>query len=129
MDEILKNANIIHIAPLFNGAKRKFNKEYIKTFAGQEIEIPNLHHIYRIKTGEQTYELFQLIEQLKLQKEVVYAEPNYIQSLTSIVPAGQAMTADEVEAHTLKKMVSIQSKRMLLFQTIHCTVSNGIYLR
>ncbi len=99
VDEILKNANIIHIAPLFNGAKRKFNKEYIKTFAGQEIEIPNLHHIYRIKTGEQTYELFQLIEQLKLQKEVVYAEPNYIQSLTSIVPAGQVMTADEVEAY------------------------------
>ncbi len=98
VDEILKEVNITEITPLFKGAKRKFNKVYIKTFHGQEIEVPNLHHIYRIKTSESTFKIFQLIEQLKLQKEVVYAEPNYIQSLTSVVPSGPAMTAIEMKA-------------------------------
>ena len=75
-------------------------KKLIKTHAGQTIEQPNLHNIYKIELTDPT-KLYEAIEAFKQDATVEFAEPNYIYSIVADKPVSGVLT--EKEARRLSK--------------------------
>lgn len=67
---------------LFSQESPLKSKVMLRGYNGQEFEQPSLHNIYRLKVEDQM-QLFTAIDSLSKDPNVVYAEPNYILSITN----------------------------------------------
>jgi len=80
IDSVLQKHKMQNAEKLFPNEKRNFNKRMLKTSNGKEFEQPNLHNIYKV-VGDSTLNIFEVINELKEDPNVEYAEPNYILSI------------------------------------------------
>jgi subtilisin family serine protease len=97
IDAIFDKFNVFDAGQLIPGAQPLKSKEILRTFTGKEFERPSLHNIYLLKTEQESYEIFELIEALKEDENVMYAEPNYIYSLVGHEAIGPVLTADDLK--------------------------------
>ncbi|MFA6978579.1 MAG: S8 family serine peptidase [Ignavibacteriaceae bacterium] len=95
VDAILQKHNMQKAEKLFPNEKRSFSKRMLKTSNGKELEQPNLHNIYKI-VGDSTLNVFEVINELKDDPNVEYAEPNYILSIVESKPLSPALTESEM---------------------------------
>ena len=95
IDKILKSYKAEGLQKLIPEAKKLKSVQTVRTPTGQDMVIPSLHNIYRIKlpqlksTDTLPPAIHQLIEELKALPEVEYAEPNYIYTIGDFTPAGE----------------------------------------
>jgi len=83
VDMIFQKYKINQSTRLFPHETRQTAKVMLKAFNGREFEKPSLHNTWKL-TLPPDLNLFQAIEELKLDPNVIYAEPNYIVSLTDM---------------------------------------------
>ncbi|MBZ0200299.1 MAG: S8 family serine peptidase [Ignavibacteriaceae bacterium] len=95
VDQVLQKYNASSAEKLFPQAERIREKQMLKTFGGQEFERPSLHNIYKLQI-ELHDQIFQAIEELKADENVVYAEPNYIMSVVESEPLSPELTESEM---------------------------------
>lgn len=98
VDAIFETYQVSEAEQLFPGEVRKSEKKFITTFSGQKIEVPNLHNVYRLFATKDALEHTRLIEKLDSLDDVVYAEPNYIQSIVNDKPMSPEMNESEMLA-------------------------------
>ncbi len=91
IDSVFIKHKVSNAGRLFPKEQRLQSKTMLRSFNGQEFEQPSLHNIYKL-TLPQGADMFQAIEELKKDSNVVYAEPNYILSITNDKPVSQPMT-------------------------------------
>jgi len=72
----------------------------LKSYTGQEFERPSLHNIYKLKI-QQEYQIFEAIEELKQDPNVLYAEPNYILSITNDKAVSPPLTESELKQFSI----------------------------
>ncbi|MEI7980606.1 MAG: S8 family serine peptidase [Bacteroidota bacterium] len=82
IDSVFIRHKVSNAGRLFPKEQQLKSKTMLRGFNGQEFEQPSLHNIYKL-TLPQESNLFQAIEELKKDSNVVYAEPNYILSITN----------------------------------------------
>jgi len=103
VDKILQLHGVTSLEKLFPSAQKPLQSRMMKSPQGKTITIPALDKIYRVSIpSNQTpnnspTNIFQLIEELKAQPEVEYAEPNYIYSIDNMQPEGPVLTAEDVQ--------------------------------
>ncbi|NUN09958.1 MAG: S8 family serine peptidase [Ignavibacteriaceae bacterium] len=95
-DIIFRQYKIVSAARVFAGETKPAKPEYFKSFSGQKVEIPSLHNIYKISTGDSHTNIFEVIEALKQDVNVEYAEPNYILSIVESMPLSPELTEPEM---------------------------------
>jgi len=91
IDSVFTRHKVSNAGRLFPKEQRLQSKTMLRSFNGQEFEQPSLHNIYTL-TLPQGADMFQAMEELKKDSNVVYAEPNYILSITNDKPVSQPMT-------------------------------------
>jgi len=97
IDNIFANFNITTAEKLFPGEQRLKSKVILKAFNGKEFEKPSLHNIYKLKFARQE-DLFALMDTLKKDTaHVVYAEPNYLLSITDDKPLSPILSEKEMQ--------------------------------
>jgi subtilisin family serine protease len=96
VDAILQKYQVTSSNKLFPQAKRLTNVEILKTYNGKTFERPSLHNIYKLTLTDNT-KTFDLINELKNNANVVYAEPDYIYSVVDDKPESPVMTEREAE--------------------------------
>lgn len=82
VDDILSKYDVTEAEKLIKDAAPLKTRQMLRTFTGKEFERPSLHNIYLLKVEDRNYMMFELMEALKQDENVMYAEPNYIYSLT-----------------------------------------------
>jgi len=103
VDKVLQAHGITSLEKLFLTEQKPQKTRMMKSPQGKDITIPSLDKIFRISVPPaQTPDsipsnIFQLIEELKAQPEVEYAEPNYIYSVDNMQPVGSVLTAEDVQ--------------------------------
>lgn len=95
IDRILQKHKVTNINKMFFNEKPLQNKRIYKTFTGQMLEQPSLHNIYKLETSEQI-NIFEIIDELNNDANVVYAEPNYILSIVEDKAISPALTESEM---------------------------------
>jgi len=95
VDRVLVKYNTSSAEKLFPQAERLRDKQILKTYSGKEFERPSLHNIYKLQI-ELHDQIFQAIDELKADENVVYAEPNYIMSVVESEPLSPALTEEEM---------------------------------
>jgi subtilisin family serine protease len=96
VDAILQKYQVTSSNKLFPQAKRLTNVEILKTYNGKTFERPSLHNIYKLTLTDNTKTL-DLINELKNNTNVVYAEPDYIYSVVDDKPESPVMNEWEAE--------------------------------
>ena len=96
VDVILQKYQVISSNKLFPDAKRLTSVQMLKTYSGKTFQRPSLHNIYKLTLKDSTKTL-DLINELKNNSNVVYAEPDYIFSVVDDKPESPAMTEKEAE--------------------------------
>jgi len=97
IDNIFANFNVTTAEKLFPGEQRLKSKVILKAFNGKEVEKPSLHNIYKLKFARQE-DLFALMDTLKKDTaHVVYAEPNYLLSITDDKPLSPILSEKEMQ--------------------------------
>lgn len=81
VDEIFNLYKVTENVKLFSREKMERSKTILRGFNGEEFEKPNLHNIYKIKL-ESADQIFTMIDALKKDPNILYAEPNYVFSIT-----------------------------------------------
>ena len=79
---------------LFPNEKQLKNKTILRGFNGQEFERPSLHNIYKLTLPKESI-LYDAIEALKADESVMYAELNYVMSITDDKALTPPMTEPE----------------------------------
>jgi len=95
VDAVLQKYKVTSTEKLFPNAERSLQKQIFKFYNGQTFERPNLHNIYKLKIANDQ-ELFQAIDELKQNPNVVYAEPNYILSIVNSEPLSPPLNESEM---------------------------------
>lgn len=95
VDELLQKVEVTQAEPLFPHAQPPAYKRRIPAFAGQEVEVPGLHNILRLRLAPET-DLLVLLDELNRLEEVLYAEPNYVYSITGH-PASDEITPEQLQ--------------------------------
>ena len=95
VDLILQKYKAASAEKLFPNAERPVQKQLLKLYNGKTIERPSLHNIYKLKIQNEQ-ELFQAIDELKQDPNVVYAEPNYILSIVNSEPLSPPLNESEM---------------------------------
>lgn len=102
VDKVLQAYGVTSLEKLFPTEQKPLKARMMKSPQGKDMKIPALDKIYKISvppastnTGAPT-NILQLIEELKAQPEVEYAEPNYIYSIDNMQPVGPLLTAEDV---------------------------------
>lgn len=95
VDQILSKYQIKKAEKLFSDEKRIFKKRMFKTANGNEVEEQSLHNIYKLEFDSTAY-IFTIIEELKQNSNVVYAEPNYIFTAVESTPISPELTEKEM---------------------------------
>ncbi|MCK9451278.1 MAG: S8 family serine peptidase [Bacteroidales bacterium] len=98
IDALFEAYEVNEAVQLFPSEVRKSEKKFITTFSGQVIEVPNLHNVYRLFATKDIFDQTKLIEKLDSLDYVVYAEPNYIQSIVNDKPMSPEMNEAEMLA-------------------------------
>lgn len=95
VDEIFAKYKVTSAEKLFPNEKRKFQKRVFKTASGKPIEEQSLHNIYKLEFAE-AQNLYNLMEELKQNPNVEYAEPNYILSIVADKPVSPELNEKEM---------------------------------
>ncbi|KAF0152382.1 MAG: Fervidolysin [Ignavibacteria bacterium] len=95
VDEILSANKLKKAEKLFPEEKRILNKRLLKTHNGNEIEESSLHNIYKLEF-DSIKNVMQIIDELKQNSNVIYAEPNYIMSIVESKPVSPELTEQEM---------------------------------
>ena len=95
LDAILQKYKVTSAEKVFPSEQRKTSKQKVKTFSGKELELPSLHNIHKLET-DSIVNIFEAIEALKQDENVVYAEPNYVYSTVESESLSPAMTEEEM---------------------------------
>ena len=96
VDAILDSYQVTDAEKLIMGAKRLLEKEILTAPNGTQFERPSLHNIYLLRTNTESIQLFELIQALKEDPLVIYAEPNYIYSLVESEPLSPDLSEEEM---------------------------------
>ncbi|MCK6613283.1 MAG: S8 family serine peptidase [Ignavibacteriaceae bacterium] len=96
VDLILAQFAVTSAERIFPTEQRRLEKTIVKTFSGEELEIPSLHNIYQLALADTFGNIMGLIEALKADDNVVYAEPNYIFSIIESEPLSPELTEAEM---------------------------------
>jgi len=103
VDKVLQVYGVTSLEKLFLSEQKPLRARMMKSPQGKEMKITALDKIYKISVppastnnGAPT-NIRQLIEELKAQPEVEYAEPNYIYSIDDMQPVGPILTAEDVK--------------------------------
>jgi len=106
IDNIFANFNVTTAEKLFPGEQRLKSKVILKAFNGKEFEKPSLHNIYKLKFARQE-DLFTLMDTLKKDTaHVVYAEPNYLLSITDDKPLSPILSEKEMQDYLISNPLS-----------------------
>jgi len=103
VDKVLKAYGVTVLDKLFPAEQKPLRTRMMRSPQGKEFKVPALDKIYKISIPPATTNtntptsIFQLIEELKAQPEVEYAEPNYIYSIDAMQPVGPILTAYDVK--------------------------------
>lgn len=87
---------------LFKSAKPVKNKSFIRTPQGLEMEVPDMHNIYRLVLSESegaksgSEGILEIIKELNQYPEVEYAEPNYLYSIGDFTPLAPVINGEGV---------------------------------
>jgi len=95
LDAILQKYKVTSAEKVFPNEQRKTSRKTVKTFSGKELEVPSLHNIHKLET-DSIVNIFEAIEALNLDENVVYAEPNYVYSSVESESLSPAMTEEEM---------------------------------
>jgi subtilisin family serine protease len=98
IDALFVEYEVTEAKQLITGAQPLQEKQMLRSFTGMEFERPSLHNIYHLKFAADDYKMFELIEALKEDKNIIYAEPNYIYNLTGHEALSDKLTAEELAA-------------------------------
>ncbi|HPS74741.1 MAG TPA: hypothetical protein PLD52_10665, partial [Bacteroidales bacterium] len=93
---------------LFPAEQKLKSKVMLRSFNGKEFEKPSLHNIYKL-TLPQESNMFQAIEELKKDSNIVYAEPNYILSITHDKAVSPLMTEKDLVQLAAGKLPGISN--------------------
>lgn len=96
VDDIFFRNKVSKAEKLFPKEQRLKSKIMLKSFNGHEFEQPSLHNIYKL-TLPQESNLFEAIEELKQDPNIIYAEPNYILSITDDKPVSPVLSQNELQ--------------------------------
>jgi len=102
VDRVLKAHGVSSLTRVFSSPQPQAAR-VIRTPQGVEMTIPRLDNIYRINVpapsspDSMPVNIFKVIDELKAQPEVEYAEPNYIYSIDAAQPEGPILTAEDVK--------------------------------
>lgn len=94
---------------LFKSAKPVKNKSFIRTPQGLEMEVPDMHNIYRLVLSESegaksgSEGILEIIKELNQYPEVEYAEPNYLYSIGDFTPSSPVIKGEGVTSLPDKK--------------------------
>ncbi len=104
VDQILQQHNVSAAAKLFRNAERLPFKKMLTAPNGKQFEQPSLHNIYKLSVANTSAQsppadIFSLINELKNDPNVVYAEPDYIYSVVADQPLSPPMTEAEAEEY------------------------------
>ena len=103
IDALLQKYEITEIVKVFKTAEKRKEQKFIRDFRGNEIEVPQLFNIYKMKVPEET-DIEQAIEDFEKDPNVDYAEPNYLVYTMDTYPddpyytGGNQWYIDEVNA-------------------------------
>ena len=95
VDQIFQKYNVNQSERLFPLETKLKSKVMLKAFNGKEFEQPSLHNIYKLTLPIES-NLLLVIEELKQDPNVVYAEPNYIFSITNDKAVSPIMSEKEL---------------------------------
>ncbi|MFA6978580.1 MAG: S8 family serine peptidase [Ignavibacteriaceae bacterium] len=126
IDAVLQKHNMQKAEKLFPNEKRSFSKRMLKTSNGKEFEQPNLHNIYKV-VGDSSLNIIEVINELKADPNVEYAEPNYILSIVESKPVSPALTESEMiewlkdhpEINVANSPTSPMTKNLLTNDQLH----------
>ncbi len=96
IDAIFTSFEVLEAKQLIPGAKKLQEKQMLRSFNGVEFERPSLHNIYLLKLASNDYSMFELMEALKEDKNVIYAEPNFHYYLSGAEPVSPPMNEKEM---------------------------------
>ncbi|MDE3057522.1 MAG: S8 family serine peptidase, partial [Bacteroidota bacterium] len=104
VDQILQQHNVSAAAKLFRNAERLPFKKMLTAPNGKQFEQPSLHNIYKFSVANASAQaapadIFSLINELKNDPNVAYAEPNYMYSVVADQPLSPPMTEAEAEEY------------------------------
>lgn len=97
-DALFSEFGVLEAIKLIPNAQPLPQKQILRAPTGRDFERPSLHNIYHLKVSTQDYRMFELIEALKEDKNILYAEPNYIYNLTDHEALSPALTAEDLAA-------------------------------
>ncbi len=83
LDKIFEEFQVTEVKQLFKNCIKSKVKKIITAYNGQIIEVPDLHNIFHVKYKGDHGSVSKFIEQLSNEKRIIYAEPNYIYTITS----------------------------------------------
>lgn len=95
VDEILSANKLKKAEKLFPNEKRILSKRLLKTHNGNEVEESSLHNIYKLEF-DSTKNILQIIDELKNDPNVIYAEPNYILSIVESKALSSELSQEEM---------------------------------
>ena len=96
IDQVFRKYNVNQSERLFPNETRLKSKVMLRGFNGQEFEQPSLHNIYKLRIDGQS-RIFDAIAELKKDSNVIYAEPNYILSITDDKPVSPVLTEEDLK--------------------------------
>jgi len=96
IDQIFQKYAVHTSERLFPNKKKLKSTVMLPSFSGREFEQPNLHNIYKLQI-QQPYRIFEAIEELNQDPNVLYAEPNYILSITNTKAVSPPLTESELK--------------------------------
>jgi subtilisin family serine protease len=111
VDAILEAHQVVEAGKLIPGAERLHIKEILTAPTGRQFERPSLHNIYLLRTEAEPYELFPLIQTLRDDPDVLYAEPNYLYAAIGAEPLSPELSEEEMLAWLDKHSDFMESER------------------
>jgi len=97
VDQIFIKYKVSENKRLFPNEKRLLSPVVLTVYNGKEFEQPSLHNIYKLKVHEPN-KIFEAIEELKQDPNIIYAEPNYIFSMTNDDPVSPVLKEMDLQS-------------------------------
>jgi len=103
IDKIYQRYKVNKSERLFPQEQKLKSKVMLHGFNGQDFEQPSLHNIYKIKI-EQEATIFDAIIELQQDSNVIYAEPNFIFSITDDKPVSPVLTEKDLKDYHISTL-------------------------
>ncbi len=95
IDLIIGKYNLKNVKNLFPNEKKLLSKRTFKTLNGSDFQESSLHNIYKLEF-DSTENILLIIEELKTDSNIEYAEPNYIYSVEESTPLSPELNEAEM---------------------------------